>query len=194
MNINEAKALLKDDLAFQAITDFGSRVLESLSLPREAKVLDIGTGEGNMAVTLGLHGYHVVTGEPEDDATPYGKKDWKSKAEKLQVDRLITFKPLRGDNLPFDDGWFDAVFLFGCLHHMPPEIRSAVLKECIRATSNDGLICVVEPTPAALETIRRVDPEHPDAADPLGDAQGLRLSVERKIGDFFTAFIFHKDL
>ncbi len=192
MNITEAKELLKDDLPFLVIVDFADHIVKSLNISKDANILDIGTGEGNMAVTLGLNGYHVITGEPEDDNSGYSKKDWMSKAEKLQVDQLITFKPFSADDLPFEDDRFDAVFLFGCLHHMMEDIRTTAIKECIRTATPNGSICIFEPNSSALELIRQVEPEHPDAADPVYYAQGLNLSVEIKTGDLFTAFIFKK--
>lgn len=192
MNIIEAKNILKDDLPFQAVADFADQIVKTLNLPKDSKILDIGTGEGNMAVILALNGYHVITGEPEDDLSHYAKRNWQLKAEKLKVDQLITFRFLKGDDLPFESGRFEAVFLFGCIHHMPDEIRSTVIKECIRTTTSEGLICVFEPAPAAIETIRQFDPDHPDAADPVCHARGLNLSLEITEGAFFNAFIFRK--
>ena len=145
-----------------------------------------------MAITLGLNGYRVVTGEPADDDSQYAKRDWKSKAEKLSVDSLITFVPLHADDLPFENKYFDAVFLFGCLHHMPESIRISVIKECIRTTTDKGYISIFEPTPEALEVIRRIDPQHPQAADPIQIAQGLDLNVNVTNGNFFNAFVFQK--
>lgn len=194
MNISQAKELLKDDLPFQAIVDFADQILKYLNLRKNATILDIGTGEGNMAVTLGLNGYHVITGEPADDESQYAKRDWQAKAEKLLVDDLITFVPLHADDLPFESNFFDAVFLFGCLHHMPESIRNTVIKECMRTTTDQGYISIFEPTPKALEVIRRVDPEHPDVVDPVRITQHLDLKPNITHGDFFNAFIFQKSV
>ncbi len=54
------------------------------------------------------------------------------------------------------------------------------MKECLRTTSSEGIICVFEPTEAALELICKAYPEHPDASDPRLYTQGLNLSEERK--------------
>ena len=192
MDIFQAKEILKDDLAFQSIVDFAHQVVQELDLNFDAKILDVGTGEGNMAITLALNGYPVITGEPEDDHSDYSKKDWRSKANKLQVNQLITFKPFNAENLPFENGMFDGIFLCGCLHHMQETVRADVMKECVRTTSLAGIICVIEPIEAALELIRKAYPEHPDASDPRLYTQGLNLSEERKAGDLFTAYIFRK--
>ena len=192
MNITQAKEILKDDLSFQAIVDFANQVVHEMDLSKDAKILDVGTGEGNMAIILALNGYRVITGEPEDDLSDYSKKDWASKADKLQVERLITFKPFNAENLPFENGMFDAIFLCGCLNHIQETVRADVMKECVRTTSPTGIICVFEPTEAALELIRKAYPEHPDASDPRLYTVGFNLSEERKDSDLFTAYIFRK--
>lgn len=192
VNITQAKEILKEDLSFQAAVDFAGQVVHDMDLSKDAKILDVGTGEGNMSLTLALNGYHVITGEPEDDTSDYSKKDWASKANKLQVDQLITFKPFKAENLPFDNGMFDAIFLLGCLHHIQETARADVMKECVRTTSPAGTICVIEPTEAALELIRKAYPEHPDTSDPRSYTQGLNLSEETKTDDLFTAYIFRK--
>ncbi len=192
MDLIQAKALLKDDLPFQAIADAADGVLQKLKLNHDAKVLDVGTGEGNMAVTLALNGYEVITGEPEDDDSIYSKKNWAGKAEALQVDHLITFQPFKAENMPFEDGRFDAVFLFGCFHHMPEKVRPAVIRECLRTTTPFGTICFFEPTESTVDFIRKYDPDHPDPVDPETYTRDYDLTAEKKPGDLFNAFIFRK--
>ena len=65
MNIEKAKDILGDRFSFTA--EDTNNVLKDLSLPKFAKVLDVGTGIGNMAIMLALHGCQVTTGEPDHD-------------------------------------------------------------------------------------------------------------------------------
>jgi len=74
MNIEEAKKILGREFSFTV--DFINMILQDQKLPKDAKILDIGTGIGNLAIMLALNGYKVVTGEPEDDDSTYAKQDW----------------------------------------------------------------------------------------------------------------------
>ncbi|MFW9873489.1 MAG: rRNA adenine N-6-methyltransferase family protein, partial [Candidatus Thorarchaeota archaeon] len=58
---------LKENLGerFSRDADFLNSVVIKLNISKTSKVLDIGTGWGTMAITLALHGYRVITGEPE---------------------------------------------------------------------------------------------------------------------------------
>ena len=42
--------------------------------------------------------------------------------------------------------------------------------------------------------IRRIDPEHPEAVDPVRITQTLDLKTNITHGDFFNAFIFQKSV
>lgn len=46
-----------------------------------------------------------------------------------------------GRSVPFRDGAFDCVVLFNVLHHVPPEARSGLMRECARV-SNGGPIYI----------------------------------------------------
>lgn len=62
MNIEEAKEILSPEYGFTA--DFTNMIIQELELPEDAKILDVGTGAGNLAITLAINGYKVLTGEP----------------------------------------------------------------------------------------------------------------------------------
>ena len=190
MDKTKALEILGDRFSFTAV-DIDS-VIQKLNLPPSAKILDVGTGLGNMAITLALNGYRVLTGEPGDDASIYAKQNWRDSAQKVQVDHLIEFKSFNAKNLPYPDGFFDAIFALGSLHHIEESERKNVLKEFLRASKPDVVICFFEPNRKSIEMIRQSDAQHPDAADPSKYVEGLDLTCQKIAGINFDAFIVRK--
>ncbi len=92
MDLEKLKEVLGNEFAF--IYNDINPVIQSLKLNKKAKILDIGTGMGRMAITLALNNYNVITGEPEDDKSKYAKQDWLESARKVKVEHLITYTPL----------------------------------------------------------------------------------------------------
>jgi len=190
MNITEAKEILGEKFSFAA--DFTNEVIQKLALPKEAKILDVGTGPGNMAIVLALNGHNVLTGEPKDDHSIYAKDDWLNSARKVKVDQLIQFKAFDARQMPFERHTFDAVFFFGSLHHIDHDHRRAVLEESIRVSRPRAIICFFEPNQEAIKIIKKNDASHPDAANPEEYIQGIDLASKKMEGEFFDAFVFEK--
>ncbi|TFG00064.1 MAG: class I SAM-dependent methyltransferase [Promethearchaeota archaeon] len=189
MKIEEAKRLLKGQ--FEYMADSINHVLIELELKLDAKILDIGTGKGKMAIILALNGYTVTTGEPAEDHSEYAKKDWKSDAEKVGVDHLITFKPLSAQELPFEDESFDAIFMYGAFHHFND--KEASLKECLRVTRPNGIVCIIEPNNKVIETIQKRFPSHPDGDDPRNYLNDSKVKVEVKNNSKVDTYILKRN-
>ncbi|MHA1479106.1 MAG: class I SAM-dependent methyltransferase [Promethearchaeota archaeon] len=189
MNISEVKELLGFEFGF--IFDNINPILQELELDKNAKILDVGTGEGRMAITLALSDYKVLTGELESDESEYAKSNWFESAKKAEVDHLITYTPFNAEKMPFEDNSFDAIFISGTLHHIGD--RQATFNESVRVVKKNGIICIFEPNNQAIVTIRsKKFPDHPDAVDPRYYNIVLKLPVEIKKTSFYDAYIFQK--
>ena len=190
MDITNAKEILGEKYSFSAVDT--NQVIQELKVPKNAKILDVGTGMGSLAITIALNGYRVLTGEPRDDDSIYAKQNWQDNAKKVNVDHLIEFKAFDAKDIPYDDSSFDAIFSLGTFHHIDESNRKKVLQEFIRTTKFNAIICFFEPNQKAIKMIRESDASHPDAADPNEYIQGLNLTSRKIEGSNFDAFVFQK--
>jgi SAM-dependent methyltransferase len=178
---------------FAIVAKDGALALAALNLPKNAAILDVGTGSGNFAIYLAMQGYRVLTGEPATDQTQYAGRDWRATALKAGVLDRIDFAAIDAAKLPFDAKRFDAVFFFGVLHHIPEAQRRAVLHEALRAAKDGGAVVFFEPRRVMLEQLWVEDPKHPLAAKPrLYLPAELRVSEQQIEGEAMDIFIYRK--
>lgn len=182
MSLEKIKETLGE--RFSRDSDFLNSIVIELNLAKSSKILDIGTGWGFMAITLALHGYNVITGEPENAKWA----DWKSRAQNVNVENKITFKPFYAENLPFEDHSFDAIFLYTSLHHI--QNRSQALREILRVMKHDGYMIIIELTETGVKLIRQRHINHPDAVNPKEFTKEFDLEVHVKESKYLNAYIY----
>lgn len=161
-------------------------LISELELEEGAEVLDVGTGHGTMAIVLAASGCKVVTGEPKDDHWA----DWKTPAGELGLLNKIEFQPFEAENLPFQEEQFDAVFLYGALHHIPD--KSAAIKEMHRVLKPNGIMCLIELTEKAIKELKGRMKHHPDVVDPREHLGTLDIEFKIKTHTTAEAYISKK--
>lgn len=125
--------------------------LDDLRLSKDAAILDIGTGKGYCAISLASQGFQVITGEPSTDTSRYAGQAWSQNAEKIGVRDKISFQAFDATHLTFESATFDAVFLFGVLHHVDEHDRNDVFSEALRVAKESGVVVFFEPRRKMVE-------------------------------------------
>lgn len=184
MSLEKIKESLGEKFSRDA--DFLESIIRSLSLDKKSKILDVGTGWGYMAIILALHGYDVITGEPENAKWA----DWKSRAKLVEVEDKITFKPFYAENLPFENESFDAIFLYTSLHHI--EDKVGAINEMLRVMKHDGYLIIIELTEKGVEQIRKRHIHHPDAVNAKDLIKKFNLEVSFKESRYLNAYFCKK--
>lgn len=145
--------LEKLGVRFTLDADFISKIILSLNIKKEAKILDIGTGWGKMSIILALHGYEVTTGEPEKWS------DWEIYAKQAGVLEKIHYQEMDAQQLNFEDKVFEFIFLLGSLHHIPDKKRA--FSEFLRILHPEGRIILFDYTDKRVAQIKKRIHHHP---------------------------------
>ena len=112
-------------------------VIEELLELDDARVADIGCGNGGLARLMTRLGARVTGIEPSEH----------------QLARARAAEPAGGEvyiqgvaeDLPLSDTSLDAVLFFNSLHHVPIEHQARALREAARVLEPGGRLCAIEP-------------------------------------------------
>lgn len=104
--------------------------------PGGARILDIGCGDGWIAIRAAKEG-HRAWGI---DSSKSAVADAKTAARDTGVENKVEFYLGDGLKLPYDDNSFDAIVDRGFFHHILPENRSIYFKNILRVLAPKGLL------------------------------------------------------
>ena len=120
---------------------FRDETLQHAALPEGASVLEVGCGTGVLsrlaAQRVGAAGY-VAGIDPAPQMIAIAR-DYAR-----HVATPVEFKLAAIEQLPFDNDRFDVVFASLMLHHLPPEVKRAGLREVWRVLKPGGRLVIVD--------------------------------------------------
>ncbi len=120
------------------------RLLKTLGVDQGSKILDLGCGNGRIAINLAKHGYYVVG----VDISPIFIEDAQKKAKEYNVEDKVKF--LVGDALELDkilkDKVFDATIMYWSTiigYYLDKDKDIKVLENIRRITRNEGYLLIL---------------------------------------------------
>ena len=103
------------------------------------KILDIGSGNGISAVSFALDGYEVTAVEPDKSET-VGSGAIRWLKERHHLSNLSVLDSF-GEELPFQDNWFDMVYIRQAMHHARD--LKKFISEAARVLKKGGLFLTI---------------------------------------------------
>lgn len=143
-------------------------LIEACRIDQNSLVLDVGSGVGITACILaGEYGCEVVG----VDLSEMMIRRARERAERKKVEHKVTFKIGDARNLPFEDGFFDAVICESVAAF--PKDKQKVVREYARVTKTGGFTGMneatwVEPPPRELVDYMHRALGHAEFFDPQG--------------------------
>jgi len=101
----------------------------------KAKILEVGTGKGHMAIALAREGFKLTSIDLDRKAQSIAKAGLKA----IKLDKLVTLKVMNAERLQYKDDSFDYVISVNFIHHTNNPVKC--LNEMIRL-AKDKLVIV----------------------------------------------------
>jgi SAM-dependent methyltransferase/uncharacterized protein YbaR (Trm112 family) len=105
----------------------------------EGLVLEIGCGTGRQSIPLGMRGIQTIAGDISEEMLILAQKKIENAGLRKNVD-LIVFD---GENPPVTDNTFDAVIIYGVLHHL--KNKGNAIKNASEKLRPNGLFYSLDP-------------------------------------------------
>lgn len=124
------------DVVADLIWDVGERLIDRLGVGPGERLLDVGAGTGNAAITAAIAGADVVA----SDLTPELFEAGRRRATEAGVD--LEWVEADAEALPFEDASFDIVVsTFGHMFAPRHEVAAAEIARVLRPGGRVGLCC-----------------------------------------------------
>jgi len=140
------ESYLSEDLAsnieaFRNSDEFRAtlNLLSSLNIAKNAKLLDVGAGNGISSIAFALEGFNVTALEPDESDTVGAGAISKLK-ELYNLPGLIIDSSF-GEKMPFADNYFDVVYARQCMHHAYD--LQQFIKSIYRVVKSGGILLTV---------------------------------------------------
>ena len=72
--------------------------------------------------------------------------------------------------------------------------KEPAVQQMVRVTKPEGCICLIEPDADMIQTIKKLDPEHPVAVDPRDCVNNLPITIEIQKKPVVDVYILRKDI
>jgi len=148
------------------------------ALPLDGKILEVGSGWGYFLTGLAERGCHVTGVDVNADDIAFAK--WN--LARMGLMPMVDLRVASGENLPFAEHSFDAVFCVNVFHHLERPLK--VLDEMIRVVAPKGKVIVSDFSEEGFEIAQKVHAgngeEHVRIGVPFLDAK--RHLVDRGLG------------
>lgn len=120
-------------------------LIQRMSLPVNASILEVGCGPGWVTEILALLGYKVTAFDPSDDFIQIARdriRDASSARKYPQMESNVTFIVNTLEELDFPEDSFDAIIFYDILHHIIDEEKG--LENCSKWLRSSGAIGIIE--------------------------------------------------
>nr|MDQ2933239.1 methyltransferase domain-containing protein [bacterium] len=143
----------KDEFKFSGRVDYAENYRRAdfhflLPIKKDAIILDVGSGFGNITIPLAKHHTHVVAVDGSLPLLEYSRV--RAESEGLSNIDYIQVDPLENINLPFKPKSFDAIILNGVLEWVGPartdksprDLQLEFLKQLRSLLKDDGILYI----------------------------------------------------
>ena len=138
------------------------RWIDGLGLPRGARVLEVGCGAGHTAIALARRGFDVDATDAVDAMVELAQ----ARVSEAEPELQLRVSRADAQQLPFDDGTFDAALALGVIPWLPDP--PAALRELARVVRPGG--CVVLNADNRSRLTHLLDPARNPKLVPLQEA------------------------